>query len=149
VYNARKNFIAIEFKQLVSSMLIKVKEVPVKAYNSVGLVERYYALLRRAYKILKEELKDKHIDKEMILQMAVKAVNNSARPDGIVLTLLVFGLYLRMTEMDALLLIIVKRAEAICATTKEVRQLYAKRQVNDALAIRNRLNTIATVDLPL
>jgi hypothetical protein len=101
VYNAGKNFTATKFKQLVFSMLIKVKEVPVKAYNSVGLVERYYALLRRAYEILKAELKDKHINKEIILQMAVKAVNDSARPDKIVLTLLVFGSYPRITEIDA------------------------------------------------
>jgi hypothetical protein len=81
--------------------------------------------------------------------MAVKAVNDSAGPDGIVLTLLVFGLYPRMTEMDAPSLTIVKRAKAIRAATKEVRQLYAKQQVNDALAIHNSPNTMAIVDLPL
>jgi hypothetical protein len=130
-------------------MLIKVKEVPVKAHNSVGLVEQYYALLRQAYKILKEELKDEHIDKEMILQMAVKAVNNLAGPDGIVLTLLVFGLYFRITEIDAPLPTIAKRAEAVRAATKKVRRLYAKQQVSDALAMCNGLNTMATVDLSL
>jgi hypothetical protein len=67
VYDARKNFIAIEFKQLVSSMLIKVKKVLVEAYNSVGLIKQYYTLLCYVYKILKKELKDKHINKEMIL----------------------------------------------------------------------------------
>jgi hypothetical protein len=149
VHNAGKNFTATEFKQLASSMLIEVKEVPVKAHNSVGLVERYHVLLRRVYEILKAELKDEHIDKEMILQMAVKAVNDSAGPDGIVLILLVFGLYPRMTEIDAPSPIIVKRAEAIRAATKEVRRLHVKRQVNDALAMRNGPNTMATVDLPL
>jgi hypothetical protein len=94
-------------------MLIKVKEVPVKAHNSVRLVERYHALLRRAYEILKAELKDEHIDKKMILQMAVKAINDSARPDGIVLTLLVFGSYPRMTKMDPPSPTIARRAEAI------------------------------------
>ena len=39
-------------------MVIKVKEVPVKAYNSIGKVERYYILLRRVYKIISLELKD-------------------------------------------------------------------------------------------
>jgi hypothetical protein len=121
MYNTGKNFTVTEFKQLVSSMSIEVKEVLVKAYNSVGLVERYHVLLCCVYKIMKEELKDEHINKEMILQMAVKAVNDLARLDGIVLILLVFGLYLRMTEIDLLLLIIAKRAEAICAATKEVR----------------------------
>jgi hypothetical protein len=52
--------------------------------------------------------------------MTVKAVNNLARPDKIVLILLVFGLYLKITEIDPPLFIIVKRAEAICAITKEV-----------------------------
>jgi hypothetical protein len=149
VYNARKNFTVIEFKQLTSSMLIEVKKVPVKAYNSIGLVKRYHALLRRAYESIKKELKNKHINKDMILQMAVKAVNDSAEPDGIVLTLLVFGLYPRMTEIDPPSPTIAKKAEAICAAIKEVRRLYAKQQVSDALVIRNSPNTIATRDLPL
>jgi hypothetical protein len=101
-------------------MLIKVKEVFVKAYNIVGLVERYHALLRRAYEIIKKKLKNKHINKKIILQITVKAVNDSARPNKIVLTLLVFGLYLRITEIDLSSLIIAKRAEAICAVTKEI-----------------------------
>jgi hypothetical protein len=149
VHNAKKNFTIIEFKQLIFLMLIKVKKVLVKAYNSVRLVEQYYALLRRVYKIIKKELKNKHINKKMILQIVVKAVNNSARPDRIVLILLVFGLYPRITKIDPLSLIIAKRAKAICAVTKKVRRLYAKRQVNDALAIRNGLNTIATRELLL
>jgi hypothetical protein len=149
VYNAGKNFTITEFKQLASFILIKVKEVLVEAYNSVGLVERYHALLRRAYEIIKKELKNEHINKEMILQMAVKAVNDLARPDGIVLTLLVFGSYPRITEMDLPSPIIAKRAEAIRAATKEVRRLHVKRQVSDALAMRNGPNTMATGDLPL
>jgi hypothetical protein len=121
MHNAKKNFTATEFKQLTSLILIKVKEVFVKAYNSVGLVKQYHALLRQACKILKKELKNKHINKKIILQIAVKAVNYLARLDRIVLTLLVFGLYPRITEIDVLLPTIIKRAEAICATTKEVR----------------------------
>ena len=52
--------------------------------------------------------------------MAVKAINNLARPDRIILTFLVFRAYPRMTKMDALLLSIIKRAEAICIAIKEV-----------------------------
>jgi di/tripeptidase len=149
VHDARKNFTAIEFKQLAFFMSIKVKEVPVKAYNSVGLVERYHAPLRQAYEIIKKELKNKHINKEMILQMTVKAVNDSAGPDRIVLILLVFGLYPRITKIDPPSPTIAKRAEAIRAVTKEVRRLHTKRQVSDALTMRNSLNTMATGELPL
>ena len=52
--------------------------------------------------------------------MAVKAINNLAGLDRIILTFLVFGAYPRMTEIDALLLSITKRAEAIRIAIKEV-----------------------------
>jgi len=39
-------------------MAIKVKEVPVKVYNSIRKVKRYYILLRRVYKIISLELED-------------------------------------------------------------------------------------------
>ena len=39
-------------------MVIEVKEVPIKAYNSIKKVEQYYALLRRVYKIISLELEN-------------------------------------------------------------------------------------------
>jgi hypothetical protein len=130
-------------------MAIEVKEVPVKAHNSVGQVERYYVPLQHVYKIIHDKLEDKHIDKEMMLQMAVKAINDSAGPNGIVPTLLVFGAYPRLTEIDPPSLLVTKRAKAIRAATKEVCRLYAERQVKDALAMRNGPDTKNTLDLPL
>jgi len=67
VHDTRKNFVFTEFKQLVNSMAIEIKEVLVEAYNSVSLVKRYHTPLRRVYKIIQDELKDEHINKEMIL----------------------------------------------------------------------------------
>jgi len=72
-------------------MAIKVKEVPIKVYNSIKKVERYYAPLRRAYKIISLELKG--TSKELILQMAVKVVNNSTSLNRLIPTLLVFSAY--------------------------------------------------------
>jgi hypothetical protein len=72
-------------------MVIKVKEVPIKAYNNIKKVERYYIPLRYIYKIISSELKG--ISKELILQIAVKAVNNSADPNGLIPILLVFSTY--------------------------------------------------------
>jgi hypothetical protein len=63
----------------------------------------------------------------MILQMAVKAINDSAGPNRIVPTLLVFSVYPRLTKIDPLSLSVTKRIEAIRAATKEVRRLYAER----------------------
>ena len=46
-------------------MAIKVKEVPIKAYNSVKKVKRYYILLYCIYKII--SLKLKGVSKELTL----------------------------------------------------------------------------------
>ena len=45
VYDIRKNFLVTKFRQHAKLIVIKIKEVPVKAYNSVEKVERYYTLL--------------------------------------------------------------------------------------------------------
>ena len=46
-------------------MAIKVKEVPIKVYNSVKKVKWYYILLHYIYKII--SLKLKSVNKELIL----------------------------------------------------------------------------------
>ena len=75
-------------------MVIEIKEVPIEAHNSIGKVKRYYTPLQQAYKIIWNELTDKQVNKKISLQIAVKAINNLARLNGIVSTLLVFGAYL-------------------------------------------------------
>lgn len=75
-------------------MGITCKQVPVEAHWSIGKVERYHAPLRRAYEIMRTELNSSTSD-AAVLQMAVKAVNDTAGPDGLVPTLLVFGAYPR------------------------------------------------------
>jgi hypothetical protein len=64
-------------------------------------------------------------------------------------TLLVFKVYSCITRDSLLLLFITKQAEAIYKTIKKVRHFYAEQQVNNALAIRNRLNTKLVLTLSL
>ena len=45
--------------------------------------------------------------------MAFKAVNDSAGPDGLVPTLLVYGVYPRLTDTDPPAPIVIQRATAI------------------------------------
>ena len=86
--------------------------MPTEAHWSVGKIERYHAPLRRAWDILYAELSGT-IPDEAILQMAVKAINNTAGPDGLVPTLLVFGAYPRIITESPPLPLMVKRSEAI------------------------------------
>ncbi len=65
--------------------------------------------------------------------MAVKAINNTAGPNGLVLTLLVFGTYPRMTNLDPPALSIIVRATAVHKAMTEIVKLRACKSVNDAL----------------
>ena len=46
IYNTGRNFSETKFRQYTKLMAIKIKEVLIKAYNSVGKVEKYYTLLQ-------------------------------------------------------------------------------------------------------
>ena len=63
---------------------------------------------------------DKQVNKKINLQIAVKAINNLARLDGIIPTFLVFSVYPQITKMDFLLLSVTKRAKVIRTATKEI-----------------------------
>jgi hypothetical protein len=86
-------------------MAITTKCVLVKAYWSIGLVEQAHASLRRAFEIIEKECLT--TPREACLQMAVKTVNNTAGPDGLVPTLLVLGAFSRITELNTPTLLIV------------------------------------------
>jgi len=62
------------------------------------MVERYHSPLRRAYQIIITKIPK--INKEIELQMALKAINDSASPKGLVPTLLVFRAYPQMVESN-------------------------------------------------
>ncbi|KAF1829651.1 hypothetical protein BDW02DRAFT_509477, partial [Decorospora gaudefroyi] len=79
--DAGKNFISKEFLDNATSLAIEVKEVPVEAHNSIGKVERYHAVICRAFEIITSEL-GTAILPDHRLQMAVKAVNDTAGPSS-------------------------------------------------------------------
>jgi hypothetical protein len=60
-----------------------------------------------------------------------------------------FSVYPRITENSALSLIIIKRTETICKTTKEIQCFYTEQQVIDIFVIRNSPNIIITLELPI
>jgi len=81
--------------------------------------------------------------------MAVKAVNNTASPNGLVPTLLVYGAYPRISNLDPPALSITERAAAIRKVIAEIVKLRAKQTVNSALHHRNRPDMTSVYDLPL
>ncbi|KAF2175419.1 hypothetical protein K469DRAFT_724132 [Zopfia rhizophila CBS 207.26] len=109
-HNAGKNFTSSKFRLKAFSIAISVKEIPVKAYNSVGKIKQYHALLRRAFNIIRSE--------------SVKAVNDTVEPNSLVPTLLVFRAYLRITKTSLLLPNVYERVEVIRKAMHEIKKIH-------------------------
>lgn len=148
VHDAGTNIMAKAFQDHADLMHIETKPVPREAANSMTYVERYHAPLRRAYKIIEKEAPG--MDREAVLQCAVKSVNDSVGPDGLVPTLLVYGALPRLgLPTDRPSPTAQQRALAVRKATKAMSQHFAKRQVKDALRARNGPNVSSIHSAPL
>lgn len=135
-HDAGKNFMGAAFQANTDMLHIRTKAVPVESANSMTVVERYHAPLRKAFHIIRKEAPD--MEKEEVLQMAVKAINDSVGPEGLVPTLLVFGALPRLgLPTDAPTPSTFQRATALRKATAEMSRHFASRQIKDALATRN------------
>ena len=81
--------------------------------------------------------------------MAVKAVNNTASPNRLVPTLLVYGAYLRISKLDPPTPSVIDQAAIIRKAIAEIVKLRAKQTINNALYYRNRPNITLVYNLPL
>lgn len=136
-----------QFRQEAEAIGSETKLVPIEAHQSVGKFERYHTSLGRSYNVIKEDLPN--ISKELILQMATKAINDTAGLDDLVPTLLVLDTFPRLAEESPPSPTITLRPQEIYKATKELKRLYAERMVKHALAMRNGPSTEAILNLPL
>ncbi len=83
-----------------------------------------------------EDLKST-VSKEIMLQMIVKAINDTTDSEELVLTLLVFGTYSRIHVMNSSTSSIIQRIMTIEKAMIEIRKFRAERQIVDVLNIRN------------
>ncbi|KAI1439012.1 hypothetical protein GGR50DRAFT_685073 [Xylaria sp. CBS 124048] len=137
-HDAGTNFNSTEFRNEARLAGTTCNQVPVEAHWSIGKVERYHAPIRRAYEIFTEEVQG---SKASRLQMAVKAVNDTANPDGLVPTLLVFGAYPRINMDSPPTSSQLQRAQATQKAMSEIKKIKAKRNVQNALNTRNGPDT--------
>lgn len=148
VHDAGTNFGSTEFNNNAKFMGSECRQVPVEAHSAVGKIERAHFFLRRAYETIKLEI-GAFTSPDAMLQMAVKGINDSQGPNGLVPTLLVFGAYPRMVKDSPPSTSTFKRAQAYDKALKELARLNAKRQVNDALNTRNGPDITEVLSLPL
>jgi hypothetical protein len=151
--DADKNFASREFRQFVISMTIITKAVLVEVHWSIDVVKRYHVELRRAYQMISDDLTTESINetisKEVMLQMIVKAINDTIDFDELMLILLIFETYPRMHIMNLSASSISQRTMTIEKVMIEIRKFRAKRQIVDALNTRNDSIIISIHDLSL
>ena len=111
------------------------------------MVEHYHGPLHHIYCIITTELPD--ISKEMALQMAFKAINNSTGPNSFIPTLLVFRAYPHIVESNTPNPTVTQQAAAFKKAIEEVKRLRTECQVADTLNMCNSPKTTAIYDLPL
>jgi hypothetical protein len=85
--------------------------------------------------------------KQFVLQITIKAVNNTAGPNGLIPTLLVFSTYPRIITTNTSFLTVTKRGKAITKAMKQITELHAKRQVTNVLRQQNSPNINNTLDV--
>lgn len=69
------------------------------------MIKYYNKPLQQVYSIIITEISGMEL--KLILQMFFKTINNLMNPNKLVLTLLIFGAYFRITKQDALFLSII------------------------------------------
>ncbi len=143
--DANKQFVTKEFKQYVANMSIEIKTISIETHHSIEMMKQYHESLRRIYSIIIAEMLV--IDLESILQISFKTLNDSAKLDDLISTLLMFEAYLKMIELDASSSTITQRVIIMKKTMNEIKRLVITRQINDALNIRNKSNITFIHDL--
>lgn len=93
-HEAGTHFMACEFQQNSAAIVIRLNSVPVESPLSMSTHERHHTLVCSAYNVICSESLSS--DREVALQMAVKAVNDSVGPHGLIHSLLVFGTLSRL-----------------------------------------------------
>lgn len=149
IHDAGKNFASAEFRKTASEWKTHVVEVPIEAHNSIGKVERAHKDLRRVYNIFKRQFSGQNMDRHSLLKLAVKALNDTAGPDGLVPTLCAFGAYPRLTWDDAPAPIAKQRAETMHKAMDELRKYWATQLVNKAKDMRNGPRRHHLEDVPI
>ena len=86
----RSAFTSHEWNELAEENGVVMKLTGVQRHSGIGLCGRYHGLLRTIYRRIKKEFPD--IDDNLALKSAVKAMNDTLGPEGLVPSLLAFAI---------------------------------------------------------
>lgn len=130
-------FVSAEWKSLLQRSGVRERPSGVESHNALGVGERYHSYLRRIYN--KVRTRDPAMDPKYALQLAIKAVNDTAGPSGLVPTLLVFGVHPRIPLL----------AKELPDNAARMKALHEARKEMVTLSHQSKLRTASRSQVPV
>ena len=121
------------WKELTDATGIQLILSGVESHNSIGPGERYHAPLRRIYQKIRYDFPN--LNSNITLRIAVKAMNDTMNPEGLVPSYLVFGIIPRLTDFCTELPTQSDRLNAIEVARSEMERIISE------IRLRHALNT--------
>ena len=103
----------------------------VESHNSIGKGERYHAPLRRIFQLLSTN--NPNLSKELALRYAIKGINDTANIDGLVPSLLVFGVVPSFPLSNRILPNQKARLQAMVDARLEMGRIVTEQRISRAL----------------
>jgi hypothetical protein len=124
-------FMATHWKTACELSNIHLRHTGTESHNSLGSGERFHSPLRRIYE--KISLEFPTIPEHVRLALSVKAMNDICGPEGLVPSLLVFGVLPRLSGITSALPHQSERMKALQMARKEYEMFVCQRRVQTGL----------------
>ena len=122
-------FTSKEFTEWCAQSGITLRHTPTEQHNSLSVGETYHHAVRKVF--LKLRAENPNVSKELLLQLAVYAINTSTNPHGLIPVLLVFGVLPRLPDVGG---------TGPKAQSERMEMLNAARQEYDAWVCQRRID---------
>ena len=125
------SFTSDQFRKNAKTVGVDLQFSGIESHNAIGQGERYHRPLRRVFNILKEE--HKSLDDKHILRISTKAINDTMGPNGLVPSLLVFGVLPAFPCPNTKMPNQVERFAALRTAKAEMEKIVAETRIKRAL----------------
>ena len=124
-------FTSPRWKEIAKMAGIELRLSGIEAHNSLGIGERYHEPLRRIYRKVKHD--HPNLMPKTILRLSLKAMNDTMGENGLVPSLLTFGVIPRFPILNTELPTQQERLEALKKAQAEMNSIVAERRIKRAL----------------
>lgn len=132
-------FTSVKWTRLCDKVGVTVQESGIEHHNALGSGERYHDPLRRIFIKIRHE--SPSVKPKLDLRIALKAMNDTMGPEGLVPTLLVFGCLPKLPTINTNLPGQRERMRALQQARKEMATITAEIRIQRALSSRVPRNT--------